>query len=200
MVTHSVNQVVLSNHLCGILVALQSLFCPFQYLILSDLGATHPVLLATLPVPGTISRIILLMSWIAMHSSWLLQSVVLKEMFSQLPTEATLADEFIQKAAQAVLLPCNEARMWFEHLKIIQENRKRGAAKAAATRRAKRVSGSQQSDLWHCGKCGIRYESHTDETELWIACDVCNVWYHSSCEQLSELPNTDKYTCIKCRK
>ena len=34
----------------------------------------------------------------------------------------------------------------------------------------------------------------------WIACDVCNVWYHSSCEQLSELPNTDKYTCIKCRK
>ena len=128
-------------------------------------------------------------------------SVVLKEMFSQLPQGAVLTEEFIENAARAVLLPCSEVQMWFEHLKVINENRKRGAAKAAATRQAKKNSASlpRQSEQWHCGTCGLPYQSQTDETELWIACDMCDTWYHSLCEQLTELPNTEKYVCIKCR-
>ena len=103
-------------------------------------------------------------------------------------------------AAQKVLLPCHEVQMWLEHLKVIIENRKRGAAKAAATRRAKRATqsnpylplnlpplslcpllpqsvpspatGPSSATEWFCGTCGRDYEEETEETETWIACDM----------------------------
>ena len=66
-------------------------------------------------------------------------SIALKEMFS---SDVVVTESFIKNAAQKVLLPCHEVQMWLEHLKVIIENHKRGAAKAAATRRAKKAAQS----------------------------------------------------------
>ena len=116
-------------------------------------------------------------------------SVVLKEMFT---SDVVVTESFIKNVAQKVLLPCNEVQIWLEHLKVIIENRKRGAAKAAATPRAKKAALSAPSPAtpsapspatgpssatWFCGKCGRDYEE-TDETELWIACNKCDMWYN----------------------
>ena len=130
-------------------------------------------------------------------------SIVLKEIFSQQSTDALMTEDFIQQVSKKVLLSCSEVRMWFEHLKVINENRNRGAAKAAATRRAKRGSASllQQSEQSAGGKCGVIYENETEETKNWIACNTCDTWYHFSCENLTEPPTTDKYVCINnCKK
>ena len=40
--------------------------------------------------------------------------------------------------AEQVLLPRDETELWFQHLKTVDENRQKGLAKAAATRKAKR--------------------------------------------------------------
>ena len=127
-------------------------------------------------------------------------SMVLKEIFFRQSTDAIMTEDFIQQIAKKVLLPCGEVGMWFEHLKNINENCKRGAAKAAATRLAKRRSlqQSEESSQSACGKCG---ESETEETENWVACDTCDTWYHFSCENLTEPPTTDRYVCINnCKK
>ena len=100
-------------------------------------------------------------------------SLVLKEIFCQTATDVLMSDEFIKEVAEKVLLPCDEVKIWFQHLKMIHDNRKRGAAKAAATRQSKQSRPMQQ---WHCGQCGVSYQSTTHETELWIACDVCDKW------------------------
>lgn len=63
-------------------------------------------------------------------------SIALK-MFS---SDVLVTESFMKNTAQKVLLPCHEVQMWLEHLKVIIENRKRGAAKAAATHRAKRAA------------------------------------------------------------
>ena len=41
----------------------------------------------------------------------------------------------------------------------------------------------------------------TDETQMWVACDLCNSWYHCECEQLITPPSsTELYICKKCQK
>ena len=40
----------------------------------------------------------------------------------------------------------------------------------------------------------------TEKEELWIACDVCDQWYCSSCEGLRSPPVTDIYVYAKCRQ
>ena len=37
----------------------------------------------------------------------------------------------------------------------------------------------------------------TAEVEMWVACDMCDVWYHCKCEQL--LSSTELYICKKCQ-
>ena len=56
-------------------------------------------------------------------------------------------------------------------------------------------SGVSTSDStgYHCGKCGKDYMEETDEPELWIACDLCDHWYCSSCEQLTSPPENDTF-------
>ena len=81
-------------------------------------------------------------------------------------------------------------------------NRKRGAQKAAATRRAKKAQNTQPSgttttahpaldsrldDVTYCGGCGQEFEDETVEVELWICCDLCNQWRCGACENLSSL-------------
>ncbi len=145
--------------------------------------------------------------------------VVLKELFSQQTADSVITENFIKKAAEQVLLPCNEVQIWLKCLKVIIENRKISAAKAAATRRAKRVTwsapspgtdplsatlfapspatGPSSAEQWFCGKCGREYEEETEKTEFWIACDTNYTWYHCGCEKLGEIPNTKYYICLK---
>ncbi len=44
------------------------------------------------------------------------------------------------------------------------ENRKRGAKKAAETRKAKRhVSRCESADRWFCGQCALEYDESIEE-------------------------------------
>ena len=112
----------------------------------------------------------------------------------------SFTDDDIEAAARAVLLSVGDVKIWFEHLQTVEENRRRGATKAAATRRAKQTRSTQETEPEHvlCGVCGKEYEEETIEPELWIACDHCNLWFHCTCEGLVEPPQDDTYTCSKC--
>ena len=104
--------------------------------------------------------------------------------------------------------------MWIKHLETVTENRKRGAKRAAATRKGQRQltetgnceghneghnddNGTINDDNEeHCGVCGILYEEETDETKKWIACDVCGMWYHWEHASIVEEP--ESYICVNC--
>lgn len=64
-----------------------------------------------------------------------------------------------------VCLPTEEVKIWLYHLETIAESRKRGAKKAAKTRRAHR------NTALYCGICGEVNEDETTELQNWIACD-----------------------------
>ena len=118
-------------------------------------------------------------------------SSVLKEFFSKL--QGIPSDEFVQDAAKTVMLPPEEVRIWLDHLHTVQENHRRGATKAAATRQAKKTTqvastsakrtaqvASTSADSrappldpldsrqYYCGKCNKEYEEETDEVEVWV--------------------------------
>ena len=93
-----------------------------------------------------------------------------------------ITDDFVKSAAQRTLLTLEEARIWIDHLQIVDENRRCGAAKAAQTRKAKKKSSDTCSqsriDECFCGVCKAQYCEETAEEEVWIACDLCDIWYH----------------------
>lgn len=118
-------------------------------------------------------------------------SIVLKDYFT---SQTSIPDIEVQRIAKEVLLPIEDVSFWVEHLRSITENRKRGAAKAAETRRKKR----EKDSLCYCGKCGKLYNESTDVVELWIGCDRCSLWFCGACENLSCPPDTDLYICTTC--
>ncbi len=139
-------------------------------------------------------------------------SAQLKQLFSQAKNIVT--DELVKKAAQEVLLPTEECRIWLIHLKTVMENRLKGAKKAAQTRRSKRQkstttttdpaisklpSSENNVQNWFCGKCGEEFHEETVEEESWIECSLCLVWYHFECEQIVTPPDVD-YICLKCKQ
>ena len=64
-------------------------------------------------------------------------SVMLKDFFNSLHgSEPT--DAMVKTVAEKTLLPTDEVRLWLEHLRTVNLNRKRGASKAASTRRRNR--------------------------------------------------------------
>ena len=64
-------------------------------------------------------------------------SVILKDFFNSLHgSEPT--DAMVKAVAEKALLPTDEVRLWLEHLRVVNLNRKRGASKAASTRRNRR--------------------------------------------------------------
>jgi len=98
-------------------------------------------------------------------------------------------------------------------LQQVRKNRKRGAAKAAATRRLRRqaklhaaesmeVTEDSVSDIQAaavlCGVCGEVYEDVTDEVENWVGCENCPQWFHFGCAGIITAP--DKYLCYECVK
>lgn len=139
-------------------------------------------------------------------------STVLKEFFNNDNGET------IESISKKVLLQVEESKMWLEHLKGIVENRKRGAKKAAATRKSKRsasnlaalTEGDNHMDISDhseeqenndterefCATCGEEYEEESDVQEVWIGCDLCDQWYHISCEGLRSVPEDKLYICV----
>ena len=101
----------------------------------------------------------------------------MKEEFSK--ASHPTSDDFIQVAAEKALLNQEDTRIWLEHLQTVVENRKCGAAKAAATGNAKKARHAGQSSvsvvsIANCISCVgiVENTTKTDETELWIACDL----------------------------
>ena len=107
----------------------------------------------------------------------------------------------IEDVARQVLLPKEEVNIWLTHLRTVSENRRKGAQKAAETRRSKKRSQSskpseQQEDLYYCGVCAEVYLEEADEEQDWIACDSCETWYHWKCACITKEP--ESYICSKC--
>ena len=147
-------------------------------------------------------------------------STVLKSSFADIASDK----QSVRDAAQSVLLPEKECQLWIEHLGAIVENRKRGAKKAAETRsKKKKKTGEPVSDVsevpvsslsipvvenvsehdemcTYCGTCGEEFGESDDTSELWIGCDICDKWYHFSCEGLHRPPSEECYICNMCQQ
>ena len=130
-------------------------------------------------------------------------SVLLKELFHH--SCESISDDFVQNSAKSVLLPASETRFWLEHLHTIVDNRRRGAAKAAATRKARSKKTTEavskpeddHEGRYFCATCGKEYMEEAEQEETWIGCDLCDAWYHTNCEKLEAIPECN-YICIKC--
>ena len=109
-----------------------------------------------------------------------------------------LSDSDVERLARRVLLPVEDVKIWLQHLKTVSENRRKGAQKAAETRRLKKASQDTQTspDLYYCGVCDEVYLEEADEEQDWIACDSCDTWYHWKCVQIIEEP--EYFVCAKC--
>ena len=135
-------------------------------------------------------------------------SVILKEFFTSLqgsePTDGVLTD-----VASKTLLPTSEVRIRLDHLKTVELNRKRGASRAAMTRRIKEGDqdksqrSCQQSHIqrqqdtqetYRCGVCAAVFKEETDEEEVWVGCDQCARWFHAVCV------NIDLCICHLCEQ
>ena len=130
----------------------------------------------------------------------------------QVPEESELI-----KVAEKVLLPYQETKIWFEHLKTVAENRKKGVAKAAATRKARKqkekfaqkeserqtskVKGNESPSAriptsieeGVCCTCNMNepLDMQRDEVD-WICCDSCISWHHMICVGIL---TSDEFTC-----
>ena len=99
----------------------------------------------------------------------------------------------LESISRQVLLPCAEVQMWLDHLSTVQQNRKRGTAKAAERRRKRKgeqaelagqiplSSNTSPNESYKCEVCGEEYEDETLEEELWIECSSCKLWFHVDC-------------------
>ncbi|XP_044176980.1 lysine-specific demethylase 5B-B-like [Acropora millepora] len=72
--------------------------------------------------------------------------------------------------------------MWFEHLQSVQQNRKRGASKAAKTRKQRRLPKRRENQSSEVCQIFKSEDPDDDQEEIvWIQCDTCNLWYHQTC-------------------
>lgn len=69
--------------------------------------------------------------------------------------------------------------MWLEQVKTVDSSRKRGAAKAAETRRLNRCS-NQAAKVYSCKIWGAMYDDDTEDAEFWVGCDNCDIWFHGT--------------------
>lgn len=125
----------------------------------------------------------------AMHNP---PSHILKEMFNTLKGKEP-SDADIEKMARETLLSPGDVRIWLEHLQTVSTNRKRGAEKAAATRRSRKM----QPKMYVC-VCGEEYTERTDEIQYWIGCDKCDNWYHYDCVGIDKNTVPESFICTEC--
>ena len=131
-------------------------------------------------------------------------STLLKE-FHHNPKGALPTQTQLLEVSKKCLLPTFAVEMWVEHLRTIAENRKRGAAKAAETRRRKKREKQAKSkdceDMVYCGMCYEPYVDFTDKVESWIQCDICSAWIHFICAGLDPSGQPpDNFCCEKCKE
>ncbi|KAJ1271179.1 hypothetical protein BS78_06G109000 [Paspalum vaginatum] len=62
----------------------------------------------------------------------------------------------------------------------------------------KEDGGDNKDQAYLCGTCGGSY-SHNNG-DFWIACDVCEVWYHGDCVRITpaQADNINQYKCPTC--
>ena len=128
-------------------------------------------------------------------------SVILKK-FHQSLKGKNLTEVEIEETARKVLLPVHEVKIWLEHLSTVDTNRRRGAAKAAETRRkklpAQSVNVQESSEpATYCGICGALFED-TEESEYWIGCESCVEWFHGECVNITKETEPDEFYCFAC--
>ena len=131
-------------------------------------------------------------------------SCMLKEFHQSLherkPSQIMLVD-----IANKCMVPVKEVKFWLEHLNTVNVNRRRGAAKAAQTRRLKKhqqLSGAQASTTtrnkkYYCSNCEALYDDD-NEDEYWIGCEECDAWFHGDCVGVTPDNEPDKYYCASC--
>ena len=95
--------------------------------------------------------------------------------------------------------------MWFNHLETVQENRAKGAKKAAATRKKKkaadRVEKANQRNMCHVCEQDEPPDNGDEigtKSVLWIGCDTCLRWFHVVCVSFTG-PLPSEWHCPTCR-
>ena len=117
-----------------------------------------------------------------------LPSVIINIFFNSLngsqPTDAMMTN-----IAKETLLPTKEVQLWIEHLFTVNTNRKRGAGKAATTRRSRTQQRTPQQSVvtalqpepieekeqeQFCGECGGIYKPETEEglCVMYVLCSL----------------------------
>lgn len=131
-------------------------------------------------------------------------SVILKEAFDSCTTYPP-SDSVYNELSEKVMLPVEEVKFWFNHLKTIQNNRISGAQKAAETRRKKTtlpstlpISFVSSINEYQCGICHTPYQEFTEVEEDWIGCDLCESWYYFICVGIDNSAIPEKYICTEC--
>ena len=119
-------------------------------------------------------------------------SSIIQGVFKRFRTTAISDDG---QLAKQVLLPTEEVNIWLKHLETVSNNRKKGAQKAAQTRRAKATPAEQEPNNADIVYCGEICEEETEEVQNWIACDVCSNWFHWMCVGLAE---PELFSCNNC--
>lgn len=141
-------------------------------------------------------------------------SQVLSEIFKKWVGFPT--DDVINSTAKQVLLKPEDVKMWFQHLQIVEANRKKGAKKAAATRKAKKgketnvrtndevlrdADGDEVCNQCYYFNSPCFEDEPKSDDELgidWLACNLCTLWYHKQCIGLEETPK--HWLCDNCNK
>ncbi len=122
-------------------------------------------------------------------------------------------DDVINSTARQVLLKPEDVKMWFQHLEILDANWKKGAKKAAATRKANKGNKTTNNEVLRdsdddevCNQC-YNFNPPNFEDELnsdnelsidWLACNSCAFWYHKQCIGLEQIPAI--WLCKICNK
>lgn len=122
-------------------------------------------------------------------------SVTIREAFKKLTGPPT--EQEVENLAKDTLLSPKEVRMWLDHLQTIRDNRRRGARKAAETRKKK---SSSSYDVYYCGVCHEQYVEYTDQEQSWIECDHCEKWFHFICVGIVQDAVPKKFACMDCKE
>ena len=77
-------------------------------------------------------------------------------------------DDIIDATASDVLLKPEEVKMWFKHFEVVQNNRREGAKKAAATRKKRNQGGRVDNTA------SKQPSRDSDGNELFNTCDAFN--------------------------
>ena len=48
--------------------------------------------------------------------------------------------------------------------------------------------------VWICPICQVKHQDEVD----WIACDLCDTWFHQECVGLEEIDYDNDWFCKKC--